>query len=78
MRVAEEGARTHLRIDDKHDGAAAAKDHVRVKRRVEKIDLSRKVPHLKLHKRAIAYICIHARTHRQSDGHTHTDTHTER
>ena len=43
----------YLRVDDKHDGAAAAKDHLRVKGRVEKVDLPREVPHLELHERAV-------------------------
>eukprot|EP01136_Pigoraptor_vietnamica_P000952 Opistho-1_new@26921 len=48
-----------LGVNHEHERTAAAEDVVRVERRVEKVDLSGEVPHLKLHKRAVRNVALH-------------------
>ena len=50
------GQRANLGINHKDNGSAASKDHLRVKRRVEKVDLAREIPHLELDKRAVGNV----------------------
>jgi hypothetical protein len=44
---------TYLGINDENECATAPENHVRVEGRIEKIDLSREIPYLKLHKTGI-------------------------
>lgn len=47
-----------LRIYNKYQRSAATKDHVGVKGRLNKVNLTRKIPYLKLHKAGIVDVVL--------------------
>jgi len=53
-----------LGIDDKDQGSTASKDHVRIKGRLEEVNLAGEVPDLELHKAGVVDVVLHDLTGR--------------